>query len=366
MSADRLLLDVVCKRGGFELAVCEPLELSGITAVFGRSGSGKTTLLRAIAGLDRPGGGHIQFGEETWYDRAAGVDVPVHKRGAGYMFQTPRLFSHLDVRGNLAFADRRSTKGANDISFDEAVSATGLSDLLDKRVETLSGGEAQRVALARTLLSRPKLLLLDEPLTGLDRPARRTLLAMIRDLPKRFALPVIHVTHDVEEITALADHIMILGDGRVKAHGRLVEVSRLMDLMPLSMAGGQGAIIEGLVRGHDGQAGLTRLGVGDETLWLPLNRSLSVGSLVRVNIHAGDVSIALQKPEQISIRNIVAAKIERITPDEQARSVTVELALGDQRLRSSLTPAAVADLALAPGREVYALIKSVRLAGELG
>ncbi|MEQ9316884.1 MAG: molybdenum ABC transporter ATP-binding protein [Henriciella sp.] len=360
MSVETLFLNFGLTRGSFRLRVNENLPLNGITAVFGPSGSGKTSLLRAIAGLDQPSGGTIALGDELWFREMSALHRKPHKRGVGYVFQDGRLFPHLTVRGNLAFADKRSRNADSAISFGAVIEATGLNPLLDRPVQTLSGGEARRVALARAILSRPRLLLLDEPLTGLHRAARRELLPYIKQLPERFDIPAIFVSHDIEEVIALADRVLILSDGHVQAHGPLSEVMSDLDLAPLMDEPRHGSVIEATVAAHDADLRVTRLGLGGHTLSLPLDQSFKTGALLRLFIDASDVSIATEAPRGLSIRNIIPADIVSLSDTDGP--VLVTLKAGPATLRAEITRAAATELALAPGQPVFALIKSMSFA----
>lgn len=360
--AETLCVKVRMARDGFCLRVDATLALDGVTAVFGPSGSGKTTLLRAIAGLDRPDHGRIALDEEVWFDADSRKFVSPHRRGAGYMFQDARLFSHLDVRGNLTFSDRRSRDGGAAVSFDEAVEAAGLAGLLDRSIGGLSGGERQRVALARTLLARPRLLLLDEPLTGLDRAAKREILPYLRDVPARFGIPALFVSHDIEEVSALASRMLVLRDGELIAHGPLSEVMQTLDLAPLMADGTTGSLVEAVVTGHDEGLGLTHLAFAGTSLSLPLDMRLAVGAGVRLFVDARDVALATVRPEGISIRNIVAGKITQIVADRSGPHADVTVSAGPSRIKARITRAALAGLELKEGQEVFALVKAMSLA----
>lgn len=360
MSVETLFLNFGLVRGSFRLRVNERLPLTGITAVFGPSGSGKTSLLRAIAGLDQPSGGTIALGDELWFRELSALNKKPHRRGVGYVFQDGRLFPHLTVRGNLSFADKRSRQTDTAISFDDVVEATGLSALIDRPVQTLSGGEARRAALARAILSRPRLLLLDEPLTGLHRAARRELLPYMKQLPERFGIPAIFVSHDIEEVVALADHVLILSDGHVQAHGALSEVMSDLDLAPLMDEPRHGSVIEATVSAHDTGLGVTRLDLNGHTLSLPLDQSLTPGVPLRLFINASDVSIATEAPRGLSIRNIIPAEIVSLYNTDGP--VLVGLKARPATLRAEITRAAATELALAPGQQVFALIKSMSFA----
>lgn len=360
MSAETLFLNFGLSRGGFRLRVSEDMPLSGITAVFGPSGSGKTSLLRAIAGLAQPDGGTIALGNELWFRDLSWLHMKPHRRGVGYVFQDGRLFPHLTVQGNLDFADKRSRAAGSAIHHDDVIEATGLTPLLDRKVDTLSGGEARRVALARAILSRPRLLLLDEPFTGLDRAARRELLPYLKDLPARFGIPAIFVSHDIEEVIALADRVLILKHGYVQAHGPLSEVMSDLDLAPLMDEPRHGSVIEASVASHESGLGMTRLSLGAHTLSLPLDATLTIGAPLRLFIDASDVSIATEAPRGLSIRNIIPAEIMSLS--DAPGPVLVTLRSGPATLRAEITRAAVQDLQLAPGQHVFALIKSMSFA----
>lgn len=364
MSSETLLLKLALQRGDFQLVLDEALALSGVTAVLGRSGSGKTSLLRAIAGLERIEAGKIRFGESVWADTHVGVHVPAHRRGVGYVFQDARLFSHLSVQGNLDFAAKRARKAGEAPDMERALRATGLEELLERRIETLSGGESRRVALARALLSSPRLLLLDEPLNGLDRAAQRAILPFLRALPRKAGCPILYVSHDIEEVGVLADQVLVLDQGRALASGPILDVARSLDLGPLRDAEAPAALVEARVAGQDESAGLTRLDLGGETLLVPFLEGAGAGEPVRLFIDARDVSIALERPSGLSIRNILATRIVSVEMSQSGLDADIELSAGGHRFVSRVTRAACEDLRLAPGQEIFALIKSVRLAGE--
>lgn len=212
-------LAVAVSRRGFRLRLEERLPASGLTVLFGPSGSGKTTVLRCVAGLEPTVTGRVQVGDEVWLDREAGVEVPTHERGVGYVFQDAALFPHLSVRGNLAFGWNRTPPDDRTLAFDEVVEWMGLGGLIDRAVPGLSGGERQRVAMARAVLAGPRMLLLDEPFASLDRASRKALLPYLNELRGRLEIPVLHVTHDPREAAHLADHVLLLDDGQVVARG---------------------------------------------------------------------------------------------------------------------------------------------------
>ncbi len=341
----------------FSLEFAHGFDLAGITALFGPSGCGKSTLLRVISGLERRAKGRVSFGGETWQD--ANRFVRPHLRGVGYVFQDTRLFGHRDVAGNLRFADRRSAGSPGRITFDDVVAALDLAPLLERRVHSLSGGEKQRVAVARTLLTRPRLLLMDEPLAALDMHRKADLLPYISRLPATFAIPIIYVTHSIDEVIRLADRIVAMADGKVLVAGGVSETLERLELTPASGKFEAGAVIEVRVTGFDQVYALTRLVVAEQPLLMP-GVAVADGQLLRLRIRARDVALAIRRPEGLSIRNILAGHITRIDtePDTAFAEVLVDIGAG-QRLRARITRAALDDLDLAPGKPVFALIKSI-------
>jgi molybdate transport system ATP-binding protein len=349
-----LELDFAIKRGEFELAVAAVIELAGTTAVFGPSGSGKTTLLRVIAGLDRPTRGRIACDDVVWNDAA--VHVPAYARRVGYVFQDGRLFAHLTVEGNLRFAVRH-TRELGRITMRDAVGALELETLLDRRPASLSAGEQQRVAIARALLTNPRLLVMDEPLSSLDAGRRREIAAFIERVPEKFGVPILYVTHDVDEVIRLAERILLLSRGTVAALGGVKEILERSDLWPLTGRLEAGSIVEGVVVAH--RSGMTHALLDGQTVRMPQIAVLP-GRTIRLHVHARDVAIAMERPSNLSIRNVLEARVERIDLDE---TVYAELLLniGVQTLRARITRDALEELHLAPRQSVYALIKSVVL-----
>ncbi len=354
----RLRLRLRVELPGFRLEVDDVLDLGGVTAVFGPSGSGKSTLLRSIAGFQRPSTGRIAWGDQVWFDAETNVDLPSHRRAVGFMFQDDRLFPHLTVAGNLAYADKRRRSGAV-LEHAQVVDALDLAPLLSRRTPTLSGGERRRVALGRTLLASPSLLLLDEPLTGLDRDRKADILPYLQTVPRRFHIPTLYVSHDIDEVAELADDMLVLADGRVQMHGPAEAVVERLDLQPLTGRFEGGVLVDGRVSAHDSRLHLTRVRVGDDELTLPLLDRLAVGGSVRVRIRARDVAVATERPAGISIRNVLPGVVSEVVEDIPRGSAEVFVELSGARIRARLTLAAVEELGLEPGRHVFALIKSV-------
>lgn len=363
MSAETLHVNASLSVGGFALAVDEHIDLDGVTAVFGPSGSGKSTLLRLIAGFETPSAGHIALAGEVWFDSRAGTHLAPHRRPVGFMFQDARLFTHLDVAGNLAFAERRVRRALPGFERQAVVAALDLHNLLARPVADLSGGERQRVALARTLLSAPRLLLLDEPLAALDRTRKAEILPYLETLPRRFRIPTLYVSHDIDEVAELADHMLVLADGRVQQHGSAAAVVERLDLQPLAGRYEGGVLLEGRVSGHDQRLQLSFVDVGGDRLTLPLLARVAPGETVRVRIRARDVAIATRRPEGLSIRNILPGTLEAVDSDPRTGVASATVQLQHTRIRARLTLAAVEELGLAAGMPVYALVKSVSFEG---
>jgi molybdate transport system ATP-binding protein len=342
------------RRGAFRLEAEISAPAGAVTALFGPSGAGKTTLLRAIAGLDRLAG-RCQLGDAVWQDDRR--FTPTHRRAVGYVFQEASLFPHLSVRRNLGYGLRRAS-GAAVAAFDGTVELLGLVPLLDRAPATLSGGERQRVALGRALLGQPELLLLDEPLSGLDRAAKDEILPYLEALLRRVNLPVLLVTHDISEVERLADRLVLLGQGRVAGAGPLSEmlVGRGFGF---SEARDAAAVLTGTVRGYDPADGLAIVDIGHTPI-VVVGRTGEIGAPVRLRIAARDVSLAIDRPSRTSILNVLPVRVLAIDPVGQAEDV-LTLAVGDQRMLARLTRRSVRELALRPGSEAFAQVKGVSL-----
>jgi molybdate transport system ATP-binding protein len=354
LSADRIR--VVLPRAGFTLDVDIALPAQGITGVFGPSGCGKTTLLRCVAGLERPDPAVVRIAGETWQDEA--VFVPPWRRAVGYVFQEASLFDHLDVRGNLEYARRRSGAPA---SLDPAVDLLGIGTLLDRAPATLSGGERQRVAIARALASAPRLLLLDEPLAGVDVAHRGEILPWLLKLRDSLQLPMLYVTHSLDEVARLADTVVLLDRGRVAASGPAREVLSRIDAAAL-FGDEAGALLEGKVAERDERWGLARIEFDGGSLWLR-DPGHALQQQVRLRVLARDVSIATLEPAGSSIQNVLATVVDEVVPDAQPSQTLVRLRCGAASLLARITSRAAHTLALAPGQRVWAQVKSVALVG---
>jgi molybdate transport system ATP-binding protein len=351
-----LAVDIRLAFPGFSLQLAHAFQLDGITVLFGPSGCGKTTLLRVIAGHERGAAGRVSFDGQVWQDGTA--FVPPHLRGAGYVSQDSYLFPHLTVAGNLRYAARRSAGIAGRIELDDVVETLRLAPLMKRRTGALSGGERQRVAIGRTLLTRPRLLLLDEPLAALDAGRKSEIMTYIAELPGIFGIPILYVTHSLDEVTRLADRMVLLADGRLAAAGGVTELLERLDLQPNTGRFEAGVVLSGHVLAQDPHFRLTRVALAGQHLDIP-EIDLPVGAEVRLRVRARDVALATKRPEAISIRNIIAGHVAEIVEEAETAFAETLVDIGGQRLRARITRSAVSDLALAPGKPVFALIKSI-------
>lgn len=357
-----LEVDAEQQLGDFHVDICLRAPSRGVTALFGRSGSGKTSLVNMLAGLARPARGRIALDGATLFDSQAGIDLPPERRRLGYVFQEDRLFPHLSVRGNLLYGHRRAPSKERATTLEEIVDLLGIGHLLDRRPARLSGGEKQRVAIGRALLAHPHLLLMDEPLASLDAARKDEILPFIERLCGRLRLPIVYVTHDVEEIIRLADMVALMASGRILAYGTVDEILGRADLRSVTGHQGAGALLRVTVEGHDERFGLTHLAFDGGRL-RTARVDLPIGFNLRVTIHARDVSIALARPGDISILNILPARIAEIIAGEDShRDIKLTFGPGGQStIWARLTARSVHDLQLSVGRDVFALIKAVAI-----
>ena len=353
-----LSVDLSHGQGGFSLDARFECG-AGVTALFGRSGAGKTTLINAIAGLVRPGKGRIVFDGETLFDSTRNINVRAGRRRFGYVFQEGRLFPHYTVQQNLTYSHWFDRGLHSERDFTHVVELLGIGELLQRRPAQLSGGEKQRVAIGRALLAKPRLLLLDEPLASLDAQRKDEILRYLRLLRDEMRIPMVYVSHVVEEVLEIADQVVLLASGRVVASGSVEEVMGRPDLRPASGVFEGGAVIETHVIGVDLEDGLATLGFDGGTLTVG-NFDAQAGERVRVRVRAREVSIALEPPQHISIQNILRGSVIAIDEPRDS-SVVIVIAVGAITLRARITRRAVRQLALAPGMDVYALIKAVSL-----
>ena len=344
--------------GSFDLRVDERLPGAGVTVVFGASGCGKTTLLRALAGLQPIESGYLRVKGETWHDDKK--FLPAHRRPVGYVFQEASLFEHLTAAGNLEFARKRAAATVNEQEVQDVIALLGLGDLLQQRPQQLSGGERQRLSIARSLLIKPELLLMDEPLAALDQTRKQEMLPSLDRIRAELKIPMIYVTHALDEVTRLADHLMILSQGRVRACGPIREVLARIDV-PGILGEEAGAIVEGRVTERDSEWHLIRVDFEGGQLWLR-DSGEAMGQQLRVRTLARDISLSLEVDQASSILNRLPAEVAAIAEDADPAMALVQLVVGapsETRLVARISRRSVAQLALSPGKPVWAQIKSV-------
>lgn len=354
-----LSVSVQHRQGDFHLAVDFDAP-AGVTVLFGRSGSGKTTVVNAVAGLVRPDRGRIVADGAPVLDTDAGLMLPPHRRRMGYVFQDGRLFPHLTVRQNLLYGHwfARIRAGAE---LARVVDLLGIGGLLDRRPGGLSGGEKQRVAIGRAILSHPRLLLMDEPLAALDEGRKAEILPYLERLRDELRLPILYVSHSVAEVARLATTVVLLEAGRVVAAGPTAEVLADPAMAPVMGLREAGAMISARLVGQDGD-GLTRFETGGGPLWLP-EVGAAPGSVLRLRILAQDVMLAVERPRGISALNVLSGRVEEVRMGEGPGAM-VRVRVGEEVLLARITRRSVAALELAPGKPVFAVLKAVSVAQE--
>jgi molybdate transport system ATP-binding protein len=344
------------QQGGFSTKVELELASNGITAIFGPSGSGKTSLLRAIAGLDHHQGSFVSVSGTIWQD--GNHFVPVHKRPLGVVFQQASLFSHLDVMENIEFGRKQAGLPMGNNETSSIIEMLDLRNLLHRRPANLSGGELQRVALARALTVEPELLLLDEPLASLDEKRKNEILPYLETLHRESKIPILYVTHSLNEVSRLADQMVVLEGGKVVASGTVAELFSRMDLV-MGQDDQASTLVDAEVVKHDDQFGLSTLvcSGGDFTV---AKFDAAIGSVARLRVFARDVSVTLSRQMDTSIQNIFDVKIVDFKPQGTAH-VLVSLDFSGQTLFARLTQKSFSELDLKPGKKVFAQVKSVAL-----
>lgn len=329
----------------------------GVTALFGPSGAGKSSIVSALAGLLRPREGRIAIGGKVVLDTAAGIFVPPHARRIGTVFQDARLFPHMSVERNLRFGWRRAPSRANNDQIDHVIALLGLEALLNRKPARLSGGERGRVALGRALLSSPELLLLDEPLAALDAARKAEILPYLERLRDEARMPMLYVSHSLDEVTRLADSVILLNSGGVVAQGSVFDLLGDLEFSAASGAPAYGAAFEVAVAGHRAEDDLTALSFSGGTLLVGrLERPL--GARLRVRVRAEDVMLAREEPRAISANNVLAATVTAVHAGPGAQA-DVQLDCGGAKLVARITRASAARLGLEAGIPVFAIVKSV-------
>ena len=346
----------------FHLRVNLDVQAQGIIAIFGPSGCGKTTLLRCLAGLERAPIGSMSFGAHCWQDENQKVFVPLSQRPIGYVFQEPRLFPHLTVKGNLLYGWKRIGESVRRITFAQVVEVLGIEHLLERRPSLLSGGEQQRIAIGRALLTSPKLLLMDEPLSSLDLQRKREILPFIQKLESEFHIPIIYVSHDLHEIVELAKTVVLLKEGKVAEVGNIEDVFSQLNLRQLIPDNHLGALVDTTIAEQDQEYGLTKLDFSGGHLYVP-HQQRALGERLRVQILAKDVSIISSPPSfQTSVLNLLEATVVEIGDVSLNHPfVDIKLDIGCPLL-ATITRKSLKTLKLHPGQQVHAQIKAVALA----
>ncbi|SFL85374.1 molybdenum ABC transporter ATP-binding protein [Marinobacter zhejiangensis] len=345
------------QRDQFTLEADLTLPARGITVIFGPSGCGKTTLLRCVAGL-QPATGELDVNGDCW--QSDHQVLAVHERPLAYVFQEASLFPHLSVQKNLLYGFVRIAPEHRQIQPDQAIQWLGLEHLLNRKPDQLSGGERQRVAIARALLTSPRLLLMDEPLSALDQASKRDILPYLQRLHDELAIPVIYVTHSLDELARLADYLVLMDAGRVLAQGPLQEVMPRLDL-PLSRDEDASVIVTAVIREHDTRWHLSRSEFDSGSLWVRTPPATPPGSTIRLRILARDVSIALAHHPDQSIQNLLPATISELSGNDHSGMAMVRLQLNETPLLARLTNRAVDLLGLEVGQSVWVQIKAVAI-----
>lgn len=329
----------------------------GVTALFGRSGSGKTTVVNAVAGLLMPDQGRISAGGAVLFDRASGVALPPHQRRLGYVFQDARLFPHLTVRQNLTYGRWFAPKGG--VTLEAVVDLLGIGGLLDRHSVALSGGEKQRVAIGRALLSNPRLLLMDEPLAALDEARKAEILPWLERLRDGTDIPILYVSHAMAEVARLATTLVVMEGGRIRAAGPVADMLADPALAPVLGLREAGSILPARVAAHEDD-GLTRLDTAAGPVWLPQVAAVA-GSAVRIRIAAQDVILSRARPEGLSALNVLPATVTALRMGDGPGAL-IRLSVGGDPLLVRITRRSAVAMGLAEGAEVFAIVKSVSVA----
>jgi molybdate transport system ATP-binding protein len=354
------MLQVAVKkqRDKFSLEAKFELPTPGVVALFGRSGCGKSTLVNVIAGLLDADTGRVVLDDRVLVDTDLRIDVPPERRRIGYVFQDAKLFPHLNVEANLRYALKRATVKPY-VNLDRVADLLDLAPLMSRRTHGLSGGERQRVAIGRALLSQPSLLLLDEPLASLDASRRDEVLPYLESLRDQLAIPMVYVSHNFDEVSRLATHLVLMESGKTTAQGNLGEMSLNAAVRAIVGADAVGAIVDGTVLGIDAASNLTRVQIGHGELKIHCPRA-EPGAKMRVQLLARDLIVATRPAEHLSVRNSLPGVITSIADDIDGSDL-VAIDIGGTVIMSRITKAATRELALTTGSKVWALVKTASL-----
>ena len=347
-----LHIDVKKQLGTLPLEAHLDIPSQGVTALFGLSGSGKSSLINLVSGLINPDEGVISLNDRELFNSVENVCVPINQRNIGYVFQDARLFPHYTVNGNLRYGMKNTSKD----EFNYIVELLGIGHLLKRYPITLSGGEKQRVAIGRALLTDPEILLMDEPLSALDLPRKRELMNYLERLSKEINIPILYVTHSLDELLRLAERVILLTNGKVEAYDVLENIWDSPLFLPWKQENEQSAVLSLPVFMHNPSYKMTALSIGDQNIWINQVEA-QINDNVRICIHSSDVSISLNKVEQSSIRNTLYGRIVKIL--ELENRVDLKLDIGGKHLWASISKWSFHDLALQLGQLVYAQIKAI-------
>lgn len=347
-----LHIDVKKQLGTLPLEAHLDIPSQGVTALFGLSGSGKSSLINLVSGLINPDEGVIALNDRELFNSAENSCVPINQRNIGYVFQDARLFPHYTVNGNLRYGMKNTSKD----EFNYIVELLGIGHLLKRYPITLSGGEKQRVAIGRALLTDPEILLMDEPLSALDLPRKRELMNYLERLSKEINIPILYVTHSLDELLRLAERVVLLTNGKVEAYDVLENIWESPLFLPWKQENEQSAVLSLPVFMHNPSYKMTALSIGDQNIWINQVEA-QINEKVRICIHSSDVSISLNKVEQSSIRNILYGRVIKIL--ELENRVDLKLDIGGKHLWASISKWSFHDLALQVGQLVYAQIKAI-------
>lgn len=342
----------------------------GVTALFGKSGAGKTSIVQMLAGLMTPDNGQIVIDGTPVYDSATGLNMAPERRRVGYVFQDARLFPHMTVRRNLEYGMRRSRKrdATEDVAgdgagagagFDDVVDVLAIGPLLDRQPHLLSGGEKQRVALGRALLSAPRLLLMDEPLAALDAERKWEVLPFIDRIRREFATPVVYVSHSIEEILQIADTMVLIANGGVSAAGPVEDVLNRPDLLRAAGDGNAGSVIAVRTTGIDPAYGIATLAFAGGAFRVTAP-DLAIGESLRIRVRARDVTLATERPQNVSVLNVFEGTVGTVST-MHGPQVDVSVDVGGAVIWSQITRKSLDDLALQPGAKVFAMVKAVAI-----
>lgn len=345
--------------GDFHLDVDLDLPGSGVTAIFGPSGCGKTTLLRQFSGLQRSTQAHITVQGVVWQDSRQ--FVPVYKRRLGFVFQSPNLFPHLTVLQNVLYGKKRLAPQAAMEQLDAVVELLGIQSLLERKPKNLSGGEQQRVSIARALATNPTVLLMDEPLSALDYARKVEILPYLQKMQRELRIPILYVSHSPEEVAQLADHLVVLEKGKCVASGSIANVLTQMEL-PISLGEEPCSIFDASIEELDRNDHLCRLKVGTQAVWVR-NHQFQVGKMVRIRVLARDVSLSNHRIDDSSILNHLHAKVQAIANDTHPAQALVHLEFDKKPLLARVTHRSLRQLDIQPGNVVWAHIKTMALLG---